>query len=72
MKDQRILRRKQDHPLCNVTGRLEALNNGSYLVTKRNTLEEKSQSTEEENEGNISEPSKSLDSYRQTFLLSKI
>ena len=72
MKDQRILRRKQDRPLCNVTGRLEALNNGSYLVTKRNTLEEKSQSTQEENEGNISEPSKSLDSYCQTFLLSKI
>lgn len=71
MKDQRILRRKQDRPLCNVTGRLEALNNGSYLVTKRDTLE-KSQSTEEENEGNISEPSKSPDSYCQTSLLSKI
>ena len=72
MKDQRILRKNQDRPVCNVTGRLEALNNSSYLVTKRDTLEEKSQSTEEENEGNISEPSKSPDSYYQIFLLSKI
>lgn len=43
----------------------EALNNGSYLVTKRDTLEEKSQSTEEENEGDISEPSKSPDSKKK-------
>lgn len=61
----------------------EALNNGSYLVTKRDTLEEKSQSTEEENEGDISEPSKSPDSKKKKkknlrtliarfFLLSKI
>lgn len=65
-------REKTDHPLCNVTGRLEALNNGSCLVTKKHTRGEKSSPLRRKTRGTSLSNQEISESYSQTFLLSKI